>query len=194
MKEKVQDKVDEIADTTGIEMSADADVEDEGEDEGEDDAAEDAAEVTDIDLELGEEEAPAPRSRSRAFALSEFEELMALTQSHDKVDAAEKGFIFVMRWLCVVDILVIGIVSSYYTFTARTTVPSWSFRRDQEFNYPTYGTALRDGFAIVLFTFVPICSNLYMVMVSTSSASTHIGEFVQGLNNRWIDGQGHIGW
>ena len=32
-----------------------------------------------------------------------------------------------------------------------------------------------------------------MVMVSTSSASTHIREFLQGLTKRWRNGEGNIG-
>ena len=103
------------------------------------------------DVELGEDDAvrdtegaATRRSQSHGFALSEAHELMALTQARDQLDGSEKLFILVMRWVCALDILVFGMISSYYTFTAATTERSWSLQRNKD-NDPTYGVALRDG-------------------------------------------------
>ena len=44
-----------------------------------------------------------------------------------------------------------------------------------------------------MFSFIPILSNIYVVLISTSNTNTHVMEFVDELDARWSNGEGHAG-
>ena len=96
------------------------------------------------------------------------------------MDSLEQAFVQATRFVCMADLLAFGAFSIWLVISGDVTEPTWSMARTRD-NHPTYGVAVRDGIALMAFSYAPILSNVYLLIVSTSSISTHLGVFANDL-------------